>query len=178
MQSAIIQPDAIKACIVSYPMVELDSPFYSKPRPLDQLPGEGIPVPASVVSRHLAAMVPGKIVVTGFPPDRADLDAASQQHGSLTRFLGDADELYPLRLMRNGKVKKLPYMFFFHGTDDTTVPIEDTKQFVEEYEKIFGKKDVLFRTAPGGHGFDNCDEVSSAAWLLDGLEEVKKRWLA
>ncbi len=159
-------------------MVELDSPFYSKPRPRDQLPGDGIPVPVSVVSDHLAAMIPNKIVVTGFPPDRADLDASSQQNGSLTKFLGDADEVYPLRLMKAGKVKKLPFMFFFHGTDDTTVPIEDTEQFVDAYEKRFGKKDVLFRTAPGGHGFDNCDEVSHADWLLSGLEEVKKRWLA
>jgi acetyl esterase/lipase len=173
IQSALSQnPGLIKAIIAAYPMIDVDSPWYSQPftKPIMGSPT----LPSEIVDEHLAAMKPGQMVLNSIPPNRIPLGLASVQHGRLTGFIGTDDKLFPMRRLE--KVMELPFVFVYHGKNDSAVPVEGTISFAEEVEKKFGKDNIILKLEPGDHGFDG-EATLQTPWLKEGLVEVTKRWI-
>jgi hypothetical protein len=158
-------------------MIMLDSPrysTYSTTRSVNDLPQQ----PASVIEDHLAAMTPGKIVVGAFPPARMMLCVASVQQGRLTSFLGTDESLFPVKVLDklNRSVDQLPFVFIYHGREDSAMPPEESMAFVEKWESKFGKGTILYVLEGGKHGMDK-EATLETLWLKAGLVKVSEKWL-
>jgi acetyl esterase/lipase len=180
VQSALTQDQAygrVRAVIGAYPMLDVGSEFFSTA--LGTQHPAGVPtLPNSVLDEHLAAMVPGAVVSEADPPARYLLAVAMVQRGRWAEFLGSEDELYPVKVVEGGRLEggKVPFMFFFHGTEDTCVPVEGAVRFAEKVKERFGEGKVHLYTAPGEHGFDVEFKLDDP-WMKEGLAKVTKAWL-
>ena len=174
LQTALIQPN-IKAVIAAFPMVDIDSQWYSQKA--GNSPFGAPEVPRSVLDDHIAETPKGKIVISAFPPDRIPLALVAIQQGIFTELFGRDDVLYPLRMLENAKVDgKNPFLFTYHGTDDQAVPYTGTQEFAKKWEKKFGKESIKATFGPGDHGFGDQDALEES-WLKEGLEGVTSAWL-
>jgi acetyl esterase/lipase len=180
VQSAFTTDQAygrVKAVVGAYPMLDVGSEFFSKE--LGTQHPAGLPtLPREVLDRHLEAMKPGAVVSEVDPPERIPLAVAMVQRGRWAEFLGSDDELYPMKMLEGDRLNgdKVPFMFFFQGTEDSSVPVEGTVRFVDKYNKRFGEGKVHLYTAPGEHGFDLDFKVDDP-WMKEGLAKVTEAWL-
>jgi acetyl esterase/lipase len=175
VQSAFTRNQAygcVRAVIGAYPMLDVGSAFFSSA--LGQRPA-GIPtLPTAVLDEHLASMVPGAVVSEVDPPERFQLAVAMVQQGRWAEFLGGDEELYPMRMVE--RVEECPFMFFFHGVDDTSVPVEGTMRFAEKVNGRFGEGKCYLYAGPGDHGFDTSFTLDDP-WMKEGLGRVTEAWL-
>lgn len=177
IQSALTQPDTVKAIIAAYPMVDVDSSWYSQ-RTEGKAPFGAPQISKSFLDKHLADMVDGRIVTAGYPPDRIPLALVAVQQGLFTELLGTDDSLYPMRVLKKTRADEtLPFVFTFHGTEDRAVPWEGTRKFAEVWEAKFGEGSIFAHFGSGDHGFGD-KEGLDADWMNKGLAEVTKVWLA
>lgn len=175
LQTALTVP-GVKAVIAAYPMVDVDSEFWSKKA--GQSPFGAPEVPREVLEKHIADAPKGVIVTGAYPPARLPIALGAVQHGLFTEWLGAADELYPLRVLDKVPAgKKVPFLFTFHGTDDSAVPYTGTKLFVAQWQEKFGDDSVKATFMPGEHGVDVAHGLEEP-WLKEGLDEVTKAWLS
>jgi len=178
VQSAFRRDQAygrVRAVIGAYPMLDVGSEFFSRELGT-QYPG-GLPtLPGSVLDDHLASVVPGAVVSEVDPPGRFQLAVAMVQRGRWAEFLGEDEELYPMRMVEKVEEGKVPFMFFFHGVDDTGVPVEGTVRFVQKVNEKFGNGKCYLYTGPGEHGFDLPFKVDDP-WMKEGLGRVTEAWL-
>lgn len=176
MQSAFTQNQAygrVRAVIGAYPMLDVGSDFFAKE--LGTQHPAGIPtLPKSVLDDHLAAMKPGTAISEVDPPERFELAVAMVQRGRWAEFLGAEEELYPMKMVE--RVEECPFMFFFHGTEDTSVPVEGAVRFAEKVNGRFGEGKCRLWTGPGEHGFDLPFKVDDP-WMKEGLAKVTEAWL-
>lgn len=176
IQAGLMRGDLVKAVIACYPMTYIDSPWYAEAG--DKHPF-GIPAVnrEEVLDKYLSTMDRGKIVTESDPYARLPLAIAALQHGLFPKILGKEDEIYPARLLEQMSVKeKVPFLFTMHGTEDSAVPVEETRKFTQAWEEKFGKGSVIAKFEKGEHGFDGQVEYE-ASWLQEGLKAVTKHWI-
>jgi acetyl esterase/lipase len=174
LQTALTQAK-IKAVIAAFPMVDLDSEWYSVKA--GNSPFGAPEVPREVLDKHMKETPKGKIVVSGFPPDRVPLALVAIQQGIFTEMLGRDERLYPLRVLeKTSKEAERPFLFAYHGTDDKAVPCAGTQEFARRWAEKFGKESVKATFMPGDHGVGDKDGLEEP-WLKQGLEGVTRAWL-
>jgi acetyl esterase/lipase len=177
VMSALAQAEGVKggirALIAAYPMLDVGADFFSKnlgtQHPL------GVPMlPAEVLESHLRDMKEGDVVSEVEPPERFQLAVGMVQQGRWMEFLGEGAGLFPMKVIE--EVQEVPFMFLFHGSDDSAVPVEGTEKFAEKAKVRFGEEKVLLYTGPGEHGFDGEVGVETP-WMEEGLVKVTRAWL-
>jgi hypothetical protein len=83
-------------------------------------------------------------------------------------------------LMEGRGKGEVGWLFTFHGTGDSAVPWEETRDLVGKWEEKFGGDSVKGVWKEGlEHGFDESvdEESEEGKWLKDGLVRFKKEWL-
>ena len=179
IQSGMMRPDLIKAIIAAYPMTYLDSPWYAVAS-TDKSPFGEPQVPREILDAFLAARVPGKIFTGSLPMDekRDPMTMSTLQHGRFPEILGTDDEIYPGRVLAKiSPDTKVPFLYVFHGTEDSAVPCGEAKQFVEAWKLKFGEEKGIGKFVPGEHGFDS-ETTLETEWMKEGLAEVAKAWIS
>lgn len=173
--SGYIRP---KAMISLYPMLDMKADHYTReyPKPIVNVPN----YPMSVVDVGLASM--GEPITEADPPARLDLALASVQTGRYLDFLGASPELFVMDRLREGRYAKspgtpiFPPLFVLHGEQDSAVPVEGTRRFVELIKQKDRQAKYLVAYQPGDHGFD-FQATLKDEWLRDGLDWISLEWL-
>jgi hypothetical protein len=176
IQAGLMRSDLVKAVVAAYPMTYIDSPWYAAA-------GEKHPfgVPTmnreEVLDKYISSMDRGKIVTESDPYARLPLAIAALQNGLFPEILGKEDEIYPARVLaKTDAGSKHPFLFTLHGTEDSAVPVDETRKFAAEWASKFGDGSVIAKFEKGEHGFDGQVEYE-APWLQEGLKAVKKAWI-
>ncbi|KAJ7583890.1 Alpha/Beta hydrolase protein [Mycena floridula] len=165
---------AIRGIIAAYPMTDMASDFYTKrEKPANYMMGDP-PVPESVIDEHLASMAPKAVVSSAKPPLRGQLALAIRQHGRWLEFFGTEPELFPFE--RIEYISAIPPMLILHGIEDSAVPVEHSRRFVDKVKKFLPDAKVELVTVPGEHGFDK-DANLEMPWLKEGLKMITSEWL-
>lgn len=119
--------------IAAYPMLDLRSRFYTEayPKPIVHVPN----IPASVLENYLTANNSAWITAAN-PPDRLELAFSIVQNGLFLEIFGEEDiYIFPMDriqdLQATGKSIRLPPMFILHGEQDSAVPVEGSRRFVQ-----------------------------------------------
>ena len=174
VQSAIIQPaGSIKAVIGLYPQLDMRDDFYNTKFEKRLF---GMPMlPTEIVDQHVAAMAPGAVVTSAYPPSRLDIACSMVQNGRVVEFLGDAKELFPVDMV--ALVDSMPAILIVHGSEDTAVPVAGSKRFVEALKRRLPGSAVRLDVRPGDHGFDG-DATMKEEWLKEDVEFITRYWLA
>lgn len=175
IQSGLLRPDLVKAVIAAYPMTYLDSPWYTVASVKSPF---GVPqLPSGILDDYRASLTPGKIVTGAFPPERMPLCFSILQHGRFPEVLGTDDALYPAKVLAkfNGN-EKVPFLFVFHGKEDTAVPVGDTEKFLAAWKEKFGDESAIGKFEAGDHGFDSTATLETP-WMKEGLARVTKAWI-
>ncbi|KAL9066355.1 MAG: hypothetical protein Q9157_007176 [Trypethelium eluteriae] len=177
VQSGLSRPDLVKAVIALYPMLDFDPSVYiTKGRK----PILGNPeYPTSWVEDHIKNMPLNadgrpKPISDDDPPTRVQLAIASAQQGRIPDFLGTSEKLFPMK--RVLKEPFTPVLLIIHGEDDSAVPVEGSRKFVQLLGNSQPDTRVSLWTQPGEHGFDVSTTLEDT-WLRDGLRPVTKAWL-
>jgi Prolyl oligopeptidase family len=164
-------------------MLDFASPWFASPHPINGKTFFNRPIlPDSIVTSHLATLVPGESIVTAVdPPARLDIAIAIGHHGRFREFLGGEEALYPLDVIEKKAAReeggeKFPPLFIFHGREDDVVLVEGTEKFVKVLEKAAPGGKVLLKLQSGGHGFDKATHLEEG-WLREGLAFVERVWL-
>ncbi|KAJ7583361.1 Alpha/Beta hydrolase protein [Mycena floridula] len=176
IQLVLSQPiGTIRGVIATYPMTHIASDFFGKrgDKPAGFMMGHPS-VPESIIEKHLAAMVPNAVVSSTVPPARFELVVAFTQYGRYPEFLGPEPELYPLERIEH--VSAIPPILILHGIDDTVVPVEHSRLFVDKVKRVLPETKISLITRPGEHGFD-ADENLETPWLKEGVEMITSEWL-
>jgi acetyl esterase/lipase len=166
----------IRAVIGAYPMLDMsDEVFGSEAASYHPM---GLPtLPVSIVEEHLELMRPDAVVSAADPPKRHQLAVAMLQHGRWKEFFGEGEELNPMKTMeRVDRAAECPFVFLFHGTGDSSVPVEGTMKFAEGMRERFGDDKCHLYTGPGEHGLDLEVGVDDS-WMRIGLAKVTEAWL-
>lgn len=175
VQSALLFPrKGFKAVIASYPILDVASRFFTEAY---EKPMIGFPqISSTIIDEHLAAMKPGAVVATdpADPPARFPLATAAVQYGKYLEWLGSDERLQPFKNLEKFE-GELPFMFMFHGREDTAVPVEGMEKWEQLLTKIRkdGKWKVTYQD--GEHGFDAVANLETP-WLKEGLTEVEKHF--
>ncbi|KAK1083971.1 hypothetical protein LTR33_002931 [Friedmanniomyces endolithicus] len=174
--SALVAPEAIKAVVMHYPMLDLRAPHYTQAY-----------IPKAVLDGFLTNLKGNEVVASAVPLARVPLAMSMVQQGRFEELFGKERSLYPLDLLDDGVVSdssRLPALWILHGKQDSAVPVEGTHKFVEKLrEKVPGVK-VHVTIEDGEHGFDNHAAGSGeaatleTAWVKEGVEFVEKLWPA
>lgn len=181
MQSVLLGFARPRAIIAAYPMLDVTSDYYNKPREKSLL---GAPhFPNTVVDSFMESKIGSPAVTAADPPERVDIAMAIVQNGRYTEFLGDEHELAPLERLRDGTIRPgpngealLPALYILHGRDDTVVPVDWTVDFLELLKGVDGKARVHEVFRDGEHGFDSTASTRDT-WMREGLEFVSGPWL-
>ncbi|KAJ8070941.1 hypothetical protein OCU04_001299 [Sclerotinia nivalis] len=177
-----------KAVIASYPMTLLRGDWYAVASEVKS--PFGVPqLDEGILDAHIGGIGKDgeKIVVSAEPPARLDVATVMVQRGRWTGiferaggeglWLEDVIGEFGGGMKRGGKGA---YLFTFHGTGDTAVPWEHTKEWVDIWGRKFGEDRVKGVWRVGmEHGFDGLIDLESGEgkWLKEELEVVRREWL-
>ncbi|KAL9084903.1 MAG: hypothetical protein Q9165_007856 [Trypethelium subeluteriae] len=178
VQSGLSRPDLVKAVIATYPMLDFDPSVYTAK---GRKPILGNPeYPTSLIEDHLKNMPldaddKSRPISDDDPPTRFQLAIASAQQGRIPGFLGTGEKLYPMERVLKEPLK--PVLFIAHGEDDSAVPVEGSRKFVQVLRNNQPDARVVLLTQPGEHGFDRSSTIEDT-WLRDGLRPITEAWLS
>jgi acetyl esterase/lipase len=176
IQSGLMRPDLVKAVIGAYPVTYLDSPWYSE-KSVTKAPFGAPQLPSAILDGHLASMSPGKIVTGAFPQDRIPFGIVALQQGRFPELLGTDESLYPAKVIaKKTSSDKAPFLYVFHGMDDSAVPASETEKFLGAWKEKFGDNSAIGKFEKGEHGFDG-EASLETSWMKDGLVGVTKAWI-
>ncbi|PQE28578.1 Alpha beta hydrolase fold-1 protein [Rutstroemia sp. NJR-2017a WRK4] len=173
--------EVVKAAIASYPMVDLRGKWYAEKDERKKPFGAAL-VEEEVIQKYEG----GKWVVAATPMDRVDLAVGLVQWGKWREVYerdGEGKDGFKLFLedAMEGRGKgEVGWLFAFHGTGDSAVPWEETRDLVGRWGEKFGGDSVMGVWKEGlEHGFDDSvdEESEEGKWLKDGLVRFKKEWL-
>jgi acetyl esterase/lipase len=180
IQSILSQMIRPRCIIAVYPMLDLASEYYNTAfeKPIFGSPN----VPTEIVDKYLND--PEKKVITeDNPPSRAVFAMSMVQNGRVLEVMGNEPEILPIERLRtrnlpprDEKEPILPPMFVFHGEQDSAVPVDGTKKFVQVLAEADPESKVHMALRPGDHGFDSTTSVDED-WMQEGLAFVTKAWL-
>jgi acetyl esterase/lipase len=177
IQCALLHPDLkIRAVISAYPVLDVTDRFFTEAydKPIRGWP----PLPQSVVEDHLKAIKPGRIVPGDYkdPLERLPLAIATLQHGRYLEFLGSDPKLMPIEVLKTLQADHyLPFLFVFHGLQDSAVPVEGTQKFEQVLRKVRPDARARFVYESGEHSFDK-EATLETPWLKIALEEFEQFW--
>jgi len=176
IQSALLHPEVgIKAVIASYPVLDVTSDFFTKAyeKPIFGLPQQ----PKDLVEKHIVSIKPETIVAAdpSDPLSRIGLAFAVVQQGRYLELLGEDQRVQPLENLKGFK-GELPFLFVFHGKQDSAVPVEGTEAFEKLLKEVRPDAEAKFAYEDGEHGFDGACSLETS-WLAEGLRETEKAWL-
>jgi acetyl esterase/lipase len=173
IQSAITQPyGSIRAVIPSYPLVDLEADWFTKA--FTKAPFGTPMLDPTIIDSHLNSIIPGKVISEAEPPARMPLAIATLQQGRFSELVGLDPRLYPMKAIE--MVNRLPFIFIFHGADDSAVPVEGSQKFASRIRQKFSEEVVHIYVGPGEHGFDSTATLETT-WLKVGLDKVSTLWL-
>jgi len=175
IMSGLTKPDLVKAVIAAYPMTYIDADWY-RVASSTKSPMGAPQVPVAVFEEHVKGTPEGKIFTGAFPPERMPLVLSILQSGAFSG-LGDDESLFPDRVLEKLSAdRKVPFLFAFHGMEDSAVPCEHTQKFVGKWEEKFGQGSVVGKWEKGDHGVDAVTTLEEP-WLQEGLTDVTKAWI-
>lgn len=176
IQAGLMRPQLVKAVIAAYPVTYWDSDWYSKAS-TDKSPFGAPQLPRSVIDDHVASIKPGTIVTKATPPARLPIAMAALQHGLFGKLLGEGDSLRPDRVLaKMSKEEKVPYLYVYHGKQDSAVPCEQSVRYLGEWKDKFGEESAIGEFQDGEHGFDGEAKLEDK-WMQRGLKGVTKAWI-
>jgi acetyl esterase/lipase len=175
-------PGTVKACIATYPVLDIKSRFYSEEYEKSIF---GAPtLPKDILANYLkqvrnASDAGSPLVVTSAtPPERVPFALSMVQQGLYPKLMGQEKILYPYERIEEVKKGDLPPTFICHGRDDSAVPVDGSERWVEKVNARFGQGAVELVIQPGEHGFDGDESITlDTPWLRDGLARITKAWL-
>ncbi|KAJ7583883.1 hypothetical protein C8J56DRAFT_863353 [Mycena floridula] len=86
-------------------------------------------------------------------------------------FLGTEPELFPLESIQH--VSAIPPMLIIHGIEDSVVPVEHSRFFVNQVKKLLPETKIELVTVSGAEdGFDKEFGLTEIPWLKDGLDMI------
>ena len=136
--------------------------------------------PYSIIEDHLKTLTPTTVFSSDGDPDkvtvttRMPLALSIVKNGKFIDFLGREPELYPIDLLPRAK-KLPPFIWLFHGKQDSAVPFEQSEYFLEHLKKYTPHTTVRFDARDGEHGLGG-DEGLSEEWIRQGIESVSSVW--
>lgn len=147
-------------------------------------------LPTEILDKHIEAMDsdPSKrelISDTPDPNERLQLILVAVQQGRFIEMFGDEEDVYPLRVLEKvaaevrgeGKERKMPFLWLYHGEKDSVLPVEGTTKLGARWKEIFGDEGLKMHVEMGAeHGFD-CEADVEVGWMREGLEEIEGVWL-
>lgn len=144
----------------------------------------GVPnFPHDFVDEFLESASTRQPIMQADPPSRLDMALAAVQTGRFLEFLGTEPDLFVLERMVKGDFARkavnetlFPPLFLLHGEDDSAVPVEGTRKFIQLLTVVDPKAEVRLAIQPGDHGFDATATLDDV-WLREGLEFVTASWL-
>ncbi|KAJ5649989.1 uncharacterized protein N7484_003712 [Penicillium longicatenatum] len=180
-QSMFLHPEInIRAAIMAYPMINLRDRFWAEKyeKPIFGLPT----LPYEIVESHLKSLPANAVFTTDGDIEkkvellRPPLAIAIVQHGKYLDFFGRDTELFPFEnLPRAERVP--PFVWLFHGRQDSAVPCSGSEKFVSEVQKHKPDVHVRLDLKDGEHGFDTDDKVTiSEGWMKEGVTELLSYW--
>jgi acetyl esterase/lipase len=171
LMSALTLPQGkVKAVLAQYPMTNFlrctpGPTFLGHPSPKE-----------SELDDHLAALRPGTIVSSSFPPERINISYPMAAYGRYLDFFGKDESMWPVGKVEQEGVR-LPPTWIIHGAADTAVSVDDSRLFVERCKEL-GVGEVRLSEREGmEHGFDIEMKESEEEWLREGLSWVEGKWL-
>ncbi|CAG8050110.1 unnamed protein product [Penicillium olsonii] len=181
MHLALSYPSEIRALIGAYPMLDVESEFYTRkyPKPIIGVPN----MPNELIEQHLSALRATStptLVTAADPPDRLELAFSIFQNGRLLEFLGPENtNLFPMRraqdLAASGRLK-LPPTFIFHGRQDSAVPFMGSQRFFDMVREKSPDTLIELHGEDGDHGVD-FEATLETEWLKMGLEMISNAWV-
>ncbi|RKL04531.1 hypothetical protein BFJ70_g17202 [Fusarium oxysporum] len=106
-----------------------------------------------LVSQHLKQLPDGSRPTTR---GISTLPIALVQHGTYTSFFGDHRSLFPIEQLEDNPqlALQLPFIWLHHGNDDSEVPIEGSRKFVQKLRELNPKAKLRYTELEGAeHGF-------------------------
>jgi hypothetical protein len=168
----------IKAVTASYPMVDAKSRHFreSYEKPTFCLPQ----LPRSLIDDHLVRLRNGEIpaiISSDDKGERAGLTFAYVQHGTFKDYFPDKKrEFFPLdwKIALDSHVE-----VYFFGTErgDTVVPVENNVKLKKKVTELGPGLKFWLALEEGDHGFDTQSRIDDG-WMVEGLEDLGKVWLA
>ena len=125
---------------------------------------------------HIAAVKAGtapSVCSGALLPARIELMAYVMQNARGNELMGNLPEMDPMKVL--DMIKTAPPMWCFHGADDTIVPAELTRNFVDKAQSLLGKSQIKGSYPSGDHGVGNELTVNDS-WVKEGLQWVEKFW--
>ncbi|KAK9851972.1 CAZyme family CE10 [Penicillium brevicompactum] len=180
MHLALSYPSEIRAIVGAYPILDVESRFYTEayPKPIIGVPN----IPVEVLEAHLSNMRTTHsptVVTAADPPDRLELAFSVFQNGRFVELLGaDNVDLFPMKrvkaLAAAGRLR-LPPTFIFHGRQDSAVPCEGSQRFVDLVREKLPDASINFHVLDGDHGVD-FEATLATDWLHQGLSMITSAW--
>ncbi|KAJ5116239.1 hypothetical protein N7456_000587 [Penicillium angulare] len=178
-QSLLRHPEMnFRAAIMAYPMVHFRDRYWSEKY---DKPIFGAPMlPEAIIEDHLKGLTPTTVFSSDGDPDkvttstRMSLALSIVQNGRFIDFLGREPQLYPIDLLPQAK-KLPPFIWLFHGKQDSAVPLEQSEYFFEHLRKHAPHINVRFDVRDGEHGLGG-EERLSEEWIQKGIEGVSSVW--
>ncbi|KAK8224307.1 Alpha/Beta hydrolase protein [Phyllosticta capitalensis] len=190
-------PESLRAAVLTFPMLDLRDPHFSQKSNPQDAAMLGVPwLGAELVDEYedAARRDPARIVTNVAPPERLDLMIAVFQNGRFVEWLergegwGEEDkvdaqearQLYPFELLEDASKAgaRLPPVLIAHGEQDSIVPAEGSRKFVDAWTRLQGEDGARCRLVlrPGEHGFDGQVDFEDE-WLQNELKWVTEAWL-
>lgn len=172
-QSAFSNPKGINiaAVIAQYPMLDISSPHFTvQPvKPIFNLPN----FPPEILQGHVDTLQGGEVATERPPQTTLPLFVSMIQQGRYVEFLGQGSELFPM--LRLEGVSKLPPAWILHGRNDSVVPTEGSRVFVNKAKRIIPSWDVRTSYEEGEHGFDQ-EASLDTGYVREGVEWMGQYW--
>jgi acetyl esterase/lipase len=165
----------VKAVIAHYPMIDLKDAWYSEPG-RKNIFGQSPPsYPDGWLDQQFEAAKSARPITERIPKEgELDLFVATLLEGRYTEILGTDSRLYPLENLKRMREKGEPLtpIWTFHGEQDTIIPVDGTRKFVQEAQGGVGE-----RIVPGAeHGFDDDSIGLETDWVVEGRRWLKPYW--
>jgi acetyl esterase/lipase len=175
VQSVLLgETKGVKAVIAHYPMIDLKDAWYSEPGK-KLICGESPSFPNGWLDQQLKTANSAKPITERIPKEgEPDLFVATLLEGQYTEILGSDSRLFPLenlkRMQEQGET--LTPIWMFHGDQDSIIPVDGTKKFVQE-----AQGGVEERIIPGAeHGFDDDSVGLDTDWVIEARDWLKSQW--
>jgi acetyl esterase/lipase len=157
-----------------YPTIDVKIPFFTTAFERNMV---GFPMfPADTVDKHVASLKGDEVVSHIVLPARFDLGFSAIQQGNFVKLLGDDPSIFPMERL-DSEVKEIPPMMILHGQDDSAVPYQSSKAFVDKAMKLHPEAKIFYNAVPGcEHGLDK-DWTLETAELKEALGFITPLWL-
>ncbi|KAH6654840.1 Alpha/Beta hydrolase protein [Truncatella angustata] len=129
-------------------------------------------VPVSVLDTYLANVDPSKLLTRAEFATRMDLAYASGQSGRLVD-LDRYPHLDPIKSLETAD--RIPPVFLFHGTNDTSVSVKDSQLWVEKLERLHPDVPIHAVYPHGEHVLDQ-EATLAEPWLKEPIAFVERYW--